>query len=57
MFKGFSFVHDDFASPERNGVEKQAYWNNANSDAYSASECSEYRSAFGEDNGGELDAC
>ena len=47
MFKGFSFVHDDFALPDRGENEEEDYWNAPDSDAYSASECAS--SAFGDD--------
>lgn len=49
MFKGFSFVHDDFALPDRGDNEEEDYWNAPDSDAYSASECAS--SAFGDDIG------
>ena len=54
MFKGFSFVHDDFALPDRGENEEEDYWNAPDSDAYSASECAS--SAFGDDIGEQANA-
>ena len=54
MFKGFSFVHDDFVLPDRGDNEEEDYWNAPDSDAYSASECAS--SAFGDDIGEQANA-
>jgi len=54
MFKGFSFVHDDFALPDRGENENEDYWAAPDSDAYSASECAS--SAFGDDIGEQSSA-
>ena len=53
MFKGFSFVHDDFVLPDRGDNEEEDYWAAQDSDAYSASECAS--SAFGDDIGERVD--
>jgi len=39
LFRGFSFVHDDFVLPERNQEEEDAYWNMVEEDGESLSEC------------------
>lgn len=38
MFRGFSFVHDDFALPDRRNSELDDYWNNIDNDGESESE-------------------
>jgi p70 ribosomal S6 kinase len=37
-FRGFSFVHDDFALPDRRNSESDHYWNNLDNDGESDSE-------------------
>ena len=37
-FRGFSFVHDDFALPDRSGSEVIHYWNNEDGDGESESD-------------------
>jgi len=54
MFKGFSFVLDDFALPDRGDNEEDDYWTAPDSDAYSASACAS--SAFGDDIGEQVNA-
>lgn len=39
MFKGFSFIQDDFILPDRPDQELNFYWNNLEEDGESASEC------------------
>jgi len=39
MFRGFSFVHEDFDLPERLEQEREHYWSNADPDGESLSEC------------------
>jgi hypothetical protein len=38
MFKGFSFIQDDFALPDRPDTEKYFYWSHIEEDGESASE-------------------
>lgn len=39
VFRGFSFIQDDFVLPERKASELQMYWDAPESDAESLSEC------------------
>ena len=47
LFRGFSFVHDDFLLPERQMSEEAEYWRHSDSDGQSLSECAS--SAIGDD--------
>ena len=38
-FRGFSFIHDDFALPLRNEIEEKTYWESIEEDGESLSDC------------------
>lgn len=47
MFRGFSYIQEDFVLPERSDHQQEHYWNNIDEDGESRSDCAS--SKFGDD--------
>merc|ERR1740139_1161820 len=47
VFRGFSYIQEDFVLPERSASKEEHYWNNCDEDGESRSDCAS--SIYGEE--------